>query len=334
MAKARLTQLTSKKRLIAITTGDSDGIGLEITYKALHKIKSSSSTFLIFRNKEKVLKTDNSLPPLPKSKRLKVATLSDALAETYDKNSSFQYIEIQQDTNPAEWVQQAAELCLKKQIHGLVTGPVSKKTFIDAHLDSVGHTPLLSKTCQTPYVYMGFLGQYFNVILATGHIPLQQVESQLNANDSLKVCFETLLQWRKHLPKKLQNRPLGVLGLNPHSGEDGLIGNFENQKLIKLISSSSFKDLLVGPLVPDVAFFKENWSKYSFFVALYHDQGLIPFKMTHGRTGGCHVSVGLPIIRTSVDHGTAKDIYGKGIAKPDSMVSAISWCEVLIRQSI
>lgn len=334
MTKTSLAQLTAKKKLIAITTGDSDGIGLEITYKALHRIKSSSSTFLIFRNRERVLKTNTSLQTLPKSKCLKVSTLHDALIEASTKNSPFPFIEIQQDTSPAHWVQQAAELCLKKQIHGLVTGPVSKKTFIDAYLDCVGHTPLLSKICQTPFVYMGFLGQYFNIILATGHIPLQQVESQLSVNDSLKICFKTLLKWRKYLPKKLQNRPLGVLGLNPHSGEGGLIGNFEKQKLIKLISSSSFKELLVGPLIPDVAFFKENWNKYSFFVALYHDQGLIPFKMIHGRTGGCHVSIGLPIIRTSVDHGTAKDIYGKGIAKPDSMVSAISWCETLIRQSI
>jgi 4-hydroxy-L-threonine phosphate dehydrogenase PdxA len=112
-----------------------------------------------------------------------------------------------------------------------------------------------------------------------------------------------------------------VLGLNPHSGESGLIGKEEKSILIPTLRT--IKDgSVVGPLVPDAAFRKENFSKFSVFVALYHDQGLIPFKLVHGGNGA-HVTLGLPFVRTSVDHGTAKDIFGKNVAESTSMEHAI-----------
>lgn len=315
-----------KKKLISITTGDLDGIGLEVTMKALHQLPVPKNTYLIFRE-PKIKKTH--WKPLPKKLTFSTSSLSDALMEASTKNSPYRYIEVLSSDSPAEWVKTSAQLCLDQVVQGLVTGPVSKKTFIDAKLDSVGHTPLLSQICKTPQVFMGFLGRAFNVVLLSGHMSLQQVESYLS-QQSLLTAFDIILKWRyEALSKKLYSLPLGVLGLNPHNGEDGLIGNFEQLHLIPLITNHK---ILKGPLVPDVAFLKENWKKYSLFIALYHDQGLIPFKMIHGHTSGCHVSVGLPIIRTSVDHGTATDIFGKGLAKPDSMLSALQWCNSLIKR--
>lgn len=316
-----------KKKLISITTGDLDGIGLEVTMKSLHKLPSTQkNTYLIFREK-KIPKIN--LKPLPKKLTFSTPSLSEALTEIKTKNSPYRYIEVLSSDSPAEWVKTSAELCLDQVIHGMVTGPVSKKTFIDAKLESVGHTPLLSQICKTPMVFMGFMGNSFNVILLSGHIPVHRVEHSLS-EQSLSKAFDVILQW-KHgsLSKKIIQRPIGVLGLNPHNGEDGLIGNFEKLFFNSLIAKYQ---ALKGPLVPDVAFLKENWKKYSLFIALYHDQGLIPFKMIHGHTSGCHVSVGLPIIRTSVDHGTATDIFGKGLAKPDSMISALQWCDSLIKR--
>ncbi len=316
-----------KKKLIAITTGDGDGIGLEVTMKALQQLPSTKTTYLIFREKS----TSNKLcwRPLPKKTTRSFHSLSEALTEAHSLKSPYRYLEILSSESPAQWVQESAQLCLNQFIQGLVTGPVSKKTFIDAQLESIGHTPLLSKICHAPHVYMGFLGHAFNVLLLTGHIPLHKVESSLTSQ-SLEIAFQKTFQWtREFLPPKYQNRPLGVLGLNPHNGESGLIGHFETKTLEALISKYPF---LAGPLVPDVAFFKENWKKYAFFVALYHDQGLIPFKMIHSRTGGCHVTVGLPIVRTSVDHGTAKDIFAQGKAQPESMIAALKWCELLIKR--
>jgi 4-hydroxythreonine-4-phosphate dehydrogenase len=314
-----------KKKIISITTGDLDGIGLEVTMKALHSFTSPNTTYLIFREK-KIIKN---WKPLPKKITLSTTSLQEALTEARTLKSPYKYIEVLSSDSPALWVKDSAQLCLDQVISGLTTGPVSKKTFIDAHLGSVGHTPLLCKICHTSNVYMGFLGHSFNVLLLSGHIPLNQVEPYITKQNLTK-AFPIILKWiDRYFPEKLAKRPLGVLGLNPHNGENGLIGDYEQEVLKKIINKHN---VLKGPLVPDVAFFKENWKKYSFFIALYHDQGLIPFKMIHGRTGGCHVSVGLPIVRTSVDHGTATDIFGKGCAKPDSMIAALKWCSTLIKR--
>ena len=169
---------------------------------------------------------------------------------------------------------------------------------------------------------MGFIGKKFNVVLATGHCPTETVETKLQSVNMAKF-FELCLESRKLLKPSLRNKPLGVLGLNPHSGDNGIIGKYEIETLQPLLRKFSKKEVH-GPLIPDVAFSPKNWNKYSFFVALYHDQGLIPFKMIHGFQG-VHITLGLPIKRCSVDHGTAKDIFGKNIANPSSMSDAIKF---------
>ena len=107
------------------------------------------------------------------------------------------------------------------------------------------------------------------------------------------------------------------MGLNPHAGEKGIIGNCEADLFRKLPSAFS------GPLVPDAAFLKKNWKTYSLYLCLYHDQGLIPFKLVHGQDSGVHITLGLPFLRTSVDHGTAEDIFNKNVANHASMLEAI-----------
>ncbi|MES2962733.1 MAG: 4-hydroxythreonine-4-phosphate dehydrogenase PdxA, partial [Bdellovibrionota bacterium] len=122
--------------------------------------------------------------------------------------------------------------------------------------------------------------------------------------------------------------------LNPHAGEEGLIGESELDVHAKALAFAAEKKIAVeGPLVPDAAFFEKNWKRYSVFVANYHDQGLIPFKMIHGQESGIHVTMGLPFVRTSVDHGTAKDIFGKDKADPRSMYQALEWAIRLSRAS-
>jgi 4-hydroxythreonine-4-phosphate dehydrogenase len=310
-------------RLIGITTGDHNSVGLEVTMKALSSLPNSSSRYLIIRgpDQKKIC-----WPTLPKKLTLRVNNLDDALSEAKSSKSPFRYLEVISGDNPAQWVEAMALLCLKGDINGMVTGPVSKKTFIDANLSSIGHTPLLQKVCSTPEAYMGFLGSRFNVVLLTGHVPTIEVEKLLTSK-LVNSALQTILAWKQGLPLAIRKKPLGVLGLNPHCGEGGLIGLFEKNNLIPIISKNKN---VIGPLVPDAAFSEENWKKYSFFVTMYHDQGLIPFKMIHGHNGGAHVTIGLPIIRTSVDHGTATELNGKGIARPDSMAEALRWCNYLI----
>jgi 4-hydroxythreonine-4-phosphate dehydrogenase len=180
---------------------------------------------------------------------------------------------------------------------------------------------------------MGFVGEKFNVVLTTAHLPISQVTKHL----SFSTVAEALLhanELRKALPAKIRNKPIGVLGLNPHAGEQGLIGQEELMIFPNLASFAKEKGIpVVGPLVPDAAFFPENWGKFSIYLCLYHDQGLIPFKMIHGQDSGVHISLGIPFVRTSVDHGTAKDIFSKNKANPNSMIDSIRWAVNLARQS-
>jgi 4-hydroxythreonine-4-phosphate dehydrogenase len=313
----------AEKRVIGITTGDLDGIGLEVTMKAMPFFLESKSTFIILRGPQA---GPHCWPKLESGLHLQVPDLDTALGEAKRPNSTVKFIEVVSKESPALWVQSVAQLCLTQHLDGMVTGPVSKKTFLDAKLGSIGHTPLLQKICGVPAAYMGFLGRHFNVALLTGHIPLTAVESAL-CEDKVAYALNIMDAWRARLPAPTNSKPLGVLGLNPHCGETGLIGRFEMDQLVQQLEGHAS---IEGPLVPDSAFARENWNRFSLFVALYHDQGLIPFKMVHGHDGGAHVTIGLPIVRTSVDHGTATEIFGKGLARPESMVDALKWCEKLI----
>ncbi|MEN0058579.1 MAG: 4-hydroxythreonine-4-phosphate dehydrogenase PdxA, partial [Bdellovibrio sp.] len=211
------------------------------------------------------------------------------------------------------------------------TGPLSKTLIYESGLRDMGHTDILKRVSKTQNVHMGFLGREFNVLLATAHIPLNKIAQSLTT-ENLSLALINANHLRKILPTSLARKPIGLLGLNPHAGEAGLIGDEEGQLFPSLLSfARQHKIPVSGPLVPDAAFLKSNWKKYSVFLALYHDQGLIPFKLVHGQQSGVHISVGLPFIRTSVDHGTAKDIFEKNKALPHSMRDALTWAVKLSR---
>lgn len=298
---------------IAITTGDSDGIGLEVSVKALKRLgPQKGSQFILFRSERA---PDFHLPGF---KRVLVPSLEDAVSLEPQKN---QLIEVVRSDSPALWVEQACLACLKKQIGALATGPLSKQEIQGAGLKDIGHTDILKRVSRRHSAFMTFMGPRFNVLLASGHIPVSRVEASLTSK-TLRDALAAAHQARSLLPAAQRKKPIAVLGLNPHASDKNLIGNFESRVLKSAISRSKS---IVGPLVPDVAFLPENWKKYSVFVALYHDQGLIPFKMIHGFDAGVHLTLGLPIKRSSVDHGTAKDLFGLNKANPGSMVDAIKW---------
>jgi 4-hydroxythreonine-4-phosphate dehydrogenase len=315
----------SNKR-IALTTGDDDGIGFEVTAKALHKLGPQRGVqFFLWRNdcaSAKYLKLIDQ-----KFERIVVDTLEEAL-----KIEGPYLVDICSDQSPAHWVEITAKACMKKQLDGMATAPLSKTLIKDAGFKDLGHTDILKRVSRTKTVHMGFAGSEFNVVLATGHLSVANISKHI----SFSTVAEALLhadQLRKSLPASKRSKPIGVLGLNPHAGEQGLIGGEELLVFPNLASFAKEKKIpYVGPLVPDAAFFKENWKKYSVYLRLYHDQGLIPFKMIHGQDSGVHISLGIPFVRTSVDHGTAKDIFGKNKANPNSMIDAIRWSINLTRQ--
>jgi 4-hydroxythreonine-4-phosphate dehydrogenase len=313
--------------IFSITTGDLDGIGYEVTVKALVKNRLKKNQKLIIWRSPQIIKKYSRLLQTCYS-TVQLTDVSEAI-DFLSSNKKTSLVELVSDENPAHWVERSAQLCIEKKFLAIITGPLSKTTIKEAGFSDMGHTGILSRIAKTESVYMTFLGKFFNVLCVTGHIPMADVEKQLTDN-RLSRAIELALKFKKNLPSTFSKKPLGLLGLNPHASENGLIGDFDLklQTLIKKLPPC--KDL-VGPLVPDAAFLKSNWNRYSLFISLYHDQGLIPFKLVHGQDSGTHFTLGLPFVRTSVDHGTAKDIYKKDMANCNSMADAISWAIHLTR---
>ncbi len=308
---------------VAITTGDKDGIGLEVTAKSLFKLGPQRDThFFIFRDSKQEAKQKKYFNLIDKKFNRFTFNSTDAAIAFYsvlratnslDKKFIF---DLSLSTPAVDWVIQSTDYCKKSIFASLVTGPISKTHIVDSGYNYIGHTGIFKKFYPKNNLFMGFIGKEFNVVIATDHIALKIVESKLNKKlvvQAIAACIDL---------KNLTNdrRPICVLGLNPHAGENGIIGSYEKLHLNKLISKNK---CLVGPISPDAAFFKSNWKKYSSFLALYHDQGLIPFKMVHGQDSGVHITLGLPFVRTSVDHGTAKNIFNKNMANSHSMRDAI-----------
>ena len=309
----------SLKNRIGIPTGDEKGIGYYVAQKSLQKIGPQKNfQFLVW--------TSSRSPSLkvPRFKTKVFKTAQAALEAPFNENL---LLEIKSKKAAGDWLIDAANLCLKKRLSALITGPVSKASIKKTRYKSLSQTPLLKKLSHAKNVFMVFRGRFFNVALLTDHRPLKQV--RINSRDLLSLIRQTLAL-RKTLSPKEQKKPLGILGLNPHSGENGLIGKEEQKILIPLLKKNFKKGEVEGPLPPDTAFLKKNWKRYSFYLALYHDQGLIPFKAIHGQSGFA-LSLGLPFLRLSVDHGLGVGLSPKDICL-DSFLDATKACLKLVKQ--
>lgn len=307
-------------RTIFITTGDVDGIGLEVATKALRELRPRpNERIILIRGQGKA--NDQMVGRIRGWKVFRASKFSSALDDAPAAN----LIDLSLASSPVEWFEEAVSFCLRHPDAGVVTGPLSKTAIQKSGRVDVGHTEILARLCGC-HVLQGYLGTKFHVLLATAHTPVKNVSLQLT-HEALERALLAAKQLRALLPGAAADRPIGLLGLNPHAGEGGLIGDEEGAwpELVRRHLPS-----VQGPLVPDAAFRRENWRKYSVYVACYHDQGLIPFKMIHGSAAGAQVSLGIPFVRTSVDHGTAKDLFGLNKADSGSMLDAIKWCRRLM----
>ena len=204
-------------------------------------------------------------------------------------------------------------------VSAVVTAPVNKLAFARAGLPWKGHTDLLAHLTGSPRVAMMFWSEPLKVVLATIHIPLAAVPAALT-RDLVQGTIELA---SRELPRFGLARPrLAVAGLNPHAGEEGLLGDEEREVLRPAIDAARARGALVeGPFPADTVFRRASAGEFDAVIACYHDQGLIPVKLlAFGRA--VNVTLGLPIIRTSVDHGTAFDIAGRNVADPASMIEA------------
>ncbi|MCX7881861.1 MAG: 4-hydroxythreonine-4-phosphate dehydrogenase PdxA [Brevinematales bacterium] len=207
----------------------------------------------------------------------------------------------------------------------LVTAPLSKRTVHHWDRNFVDHTSFLAQSCGITDYRMAFWGEKFGVILETIHVPLRQVPSLLSVSHLIKTG-EMAYTFAQRLFGK--HSLLAICGLNPHAGEGGLLGKEEHSLLLPAVKELRQRGIPIdGPLPADTVFYHALHGKYQVVIALYHDQGLAPFKMLFFEEG-VNVTLGLPFVRTSPDHGTGFDIAGKGVASSKSLSNAI---EVALR---
>jgi 4-hydroxythreonine-4-phosphate dehydrogenase len=215
---------------------------------------------------------------------------------------------------------QAVDAAKARTIDAIATAPVNKEAFRLAGLPWNGHTDLLAHLTGARHVAMMFYSDALRVVLATVHIALAEVPRALTTA-SLDATIDLTA---RELPRFGITRPrIAVAGLNPHAGEHGLFGREEETIMAPAIEACRARGIdVAGPFPADTVFVRARRGEFDVIVACYHDQGLIPVKLvSFGQA--VNVTLGLPIIRTSVDHGTAFDIAGKGIADPQSMIAAV-----------
>ncbi len=217
-------------------------------------------------------------------------------------------------------VVRAVEDAMKGGVDAIATAPINKEAFRLAGLPWVGHTDLLAHLTGASRVAMMFYADALRVVLATIHIPIAHVPRALT-KDTMEA---TITLTARELPRFGIPAPrIGVAGLNPHAGEHGLFGSEEEDAIAPAIAAARARGVDVsGPFPADTLFLRATRGEFDVIVACYHDQGLIPVKLlTFGQA--VNVTLGLPIVRTSVDHGTAFDIAGTGTADPGSMIAAV-----------
>ena len=227
-----------------------------------------------------------------------------------------------------DYVLKAVELTVGGQVAAMVTCPISKELMYQAGYEFEGHTELLAHLTGTKDYVMMLAGDRLRVSLVTVHCALQEVPRRLNKDLILKTISIT---YRALVRDFGIDRPkVAVAALNPHAGESGLFGTEDKKIVGPAVEAARDSGLSVeGPFPADTIFYHASTGRYDAVVAMYHDQGLIPLKLLHF-SDAVNITLGLPIIRTSVDHGTAYDIAGKGVADPSSLVAAIKMAAKIV----
>ena len=325
--------MTSSQSLpiIGITMGDPIGIGPEILVKALTdpNLYTVCKPLVLGDSHviKQALKLLNSkchinIIEIPEQGKYKVNTMDiiDISHLTMIVSNSSQP-DVETGTAMAAYITKGIDLALTGHIEGLVTCPITKTALKLAGSKFHGHTELLAHRTGTKNYAMMLAGSKLKVVLVTIHIPLSQVSDDLTTDsilEKIKLTHHSLIErFNVRYPK------IAVAGLNPHAGEATMFGRQEEDIIAPAVRLASKLQINVtGPIPPDTVFYKAVAGQYDAVICMYHEQGLIPFKLIHFRDG-VNTTLGLPIIRTSVDHGTAYDIAWKGISDPTSLVEAI-----------
>jgi len=292
---------------IAISVGDLNGVGIEIALKAHQEIQKLCNPIYCI-NKELLTQA---------TKLLQVTFPDDFVLHEVDGSFIIQpgVVDAKSGRYSYDSFISAIALCESKEAAAVVTMPIHKEAWMMAGLHYKGHTDLLRQHFDAEAIMMLGCPEMF-VALVTEHIPLREVATTIK----YKILKSFLLDFSKAIPKE----QVAVLGINPHAGDNGVLGHEDMriQKAIKSVNKALGFEQFIGPIVPDVAFTPHFRKNFHYFVAMYHDQGLAPLKALYFDES-VNISLNLPIIRTSVDHGTAFDIAYQGKAKVLSYINAI-----------
>ena len=317
--------------LIGITMGDPTGIGPEIIVKALSveepfqacrpivfgdrevlsraiQIQSLSATIEVIEK----IPEDGYLPGriflLPVS-RLNITSLRFGQPDRACGEAMVRYIE------------EAVKRVTAGALDAITTCPINKQAMNAAGYSFPGHTEFLGHLAQAPHVAMMFLGSKWKIVLVTTHLPLKDVSRWITASRILSTLRLTDEGMKKYFA--ISHPKMAVLGLNPHCGEGGLLGEEEKREVLPAIAEARSLGMDVeGPFPADSFFSLSGRTVFDAVISMYHDQGLIPIKMLDFKEA-VNFTLGLPFIRTSVDHGTAYDLAGKGLADPTNLVKAV-----------
>ena len=226
------------------------------------------------------------------------------------------------------YIEEGVRLVRQDQLAGLVTCPISKAALKAGGYRFPGHTEMLAELCQAKDFAMMMAGPTLKITLVSIHQALAEVPAAITQEAVLRMIAITGQALRDDFG--VPQPRLAVAGLNPHAGEDGMFGDEEQRVIAPAVAAGRRVGWLVeGPFPPDTVFNKAVAGQFDAVVCMYHDQGLIPFKLLHF-SDGVNVTLGLPMVRTSVDHGTAYDIAGKGLADSTSLAAAVSMAEAIV----
>ena len=293
---------TSNKPRIGITLGDCAGIGPEIVDLALNSNRIARTV------ESKVIgKYPGSRPGNPTAESARAAAAA---------------------------LEEAVTLARRGELDAIVTGPVHKARMYEVGFKFPGQTEFFAERCGVKNFAMCLTGGKITVALVTAHVPLREAASALKQSEIVRVGL-LLADFLKS--RSVSSPRIAVAGLNPHAGESGKLGREEIEIIGPAVSElqsriENRESRIVGPLSPDTVFHRAIEGEFDAVLCMYHDQGLIPLKL-HAFHEGVNVTLGLPFPRTSPDHGTAFEIAGKGIARPDSMIAAINLAVELTTKS-
>ena len=314
-----------------ITSGEPSGIGPDIVLSLA--MRKDSGQFLVFGNidmlktRADVLGMNIDIVPYNIGSDLDNTESNSLLVKDFELPETVIPGELNKENSVyvIEMIKEATLGCLSGQYKGLITAPVHKHIINESGIKFSGHTEYIAKLCNSKNPIMTFISDTMKIALATTHVPLKKISKLITTDLLVDIC--RILSSDLERLFGLKSPKIGILGLNPHAGENGILGDEEINTIlpaIKIIQNEGIN--AIGPLAADTAFLFDQSQRVELMLAMYHDQGLPLFKFSN-HLQSANVTLGIPIIRTSVDHGVALDKAASGEALNDSLHYAIAVAE-------